>query len=73
METKSYTFQDRDLARQASIKGNLFRPKTYRSKRKIVEPKNAVVYQGSKEKTAEFSTVFSTMLRGQGSNLRPIG
>ena len=36
------------------------------------EPKNCVVYKGSKEKTAEFSTVFSTMLPRQGSNLRPI-
>ena len=36
------------------------------------EPRNCVVYQGSNEKTDEFSPVFSTMLRGQDSNLRPI-
>ncbi|MEI6022475.1 MAG: hypothetical protein WCQ32_01375 [bacterium] len=37
MSDKTYTFQDRDLARKASVKGNLSRPKTYRSKRKIIE------------------------------------
>ncbi len=36
------------------------------------EPKKCVVYQGSKEKTEVFSSVFSTLLPGQDSNLRPI-
>lgn len=37
------------------------------------EPKITIDNIGLKEKTDEFSPVFSTMLRGQGSNLRPIG
>ncbi len=36
------------------------------------EPENCVVYSGPKEKTEVFSSVFSTMLRWQDSNLRPI-
>ena len=37
------------------------------------EPKNYRINKGLKEKTSSFQPVFSTLLRGEDSNLRPIG
>ena len=46
--------------------------KGIRAKNPEFEPKNYVANKGLNEKTGVFFPVFSMMLRGQGSNLRPI-